>query len=142
MFYVDTSVLVAYYCPEPLSEKSETFLVTHGRPAISNLTEVEVFSAIARKIREGGMNRKDAIRVTTKFLSHLDNQIYERYPIEPQHYRLARDWLGQFTLALRSLDALHLAVASSEGATLVTADKTLAKSAGLLAVDTILLREH
>ena len=23
MFYIDTSVIVAYYCPEPLSEKAE-----------------------------------------------------------------------------------------------------------------------
>ena len=27
MFYIDTSVLVAYYCPEPLSEKVEEILL-------------------------------------------------------------------------------------------------------------------
>ena len=51
MFYVDTSVIVAYYCTEPLSEKAEDFVTTHARPAISNLTELELFSAISRKIR-------------------------------------------------------------------------------------------
>jgi len=29
MVYIDTSVLVAYYCPEPLSEKVERFLISY-----------------------------------------------------------------------------------------------------------------
>jgi len=41
--------------------------------------------------------------------------------------------------SLRSLDAIHLAIASSEGATLVTADEVLATSGELLAVDVTLL---
>ncbi|NWF56378.1 MAG: PIN domain-containing protein [Syntrophaceae bacterium] len=43
MVYVDTSVIVAYYCPEPLSEAAEAFLTAHSRPAISSLTELEFF---------------------------------------------------------------------------------------------------
>ena len=41
MIYADTSVLVAYYCPEPLSEKAEALLTTHEQPVISALAEVE-----------------------------------------------------------------------------------------------------
>ncbi|TSA09638.1 MAG: PIN domain-containing protein [Deltaproteobacteria bacterium] len=59
--------------------------------------------------------------------------------VEPLHYRLARDWMGQFNTSLRTLDALHLAVASSEGLTLVTADEGLAKAAKALAVNALLL---
>lgn len=139
MFYMDTTVIVAYYCPEPLSEKAEAFVTTHARPAISSLTELELFSAISRKIREGGLDRKDGSRIIAKFLSHLDDLFYAKLPIEPHHYRLARDWIGQFTTSLKSLDAIHLAVASSEGATLITADEGLAKSAASLAVDAVLL---
>ena len=139
MFYVDTSVIVAYYCPEALSEKAEAFIITHTRPGISLLTELELFSAISRKIREGSMDRKDGSRIIAKFLSHLDDLFYTRLSIEPHHYRLARDWIGQFTISLRSLDAIHLAIASSEGATLITADEGLAKSAESFAVENILL---
>lgn len=139
MFYIDTSVLAAYYCPEPLSEKVEEFLIDHPPPAISLLTEVELFSAISRKVREGGLHRTDASRITVKFLAHLDGTFYTRLYIEPLHYRLARDWMGQFDTSLRTLDALHLAVASSEGLTLVTADEGLAKAAKALAVDALLL---
>ena len=139
MFYVDTTVLVAYYCPEPLSEKVEAFITAHTRPALSNLSELELFSAISRKIREGGLDRADGSRIVAKFLAHLDDLFYTKLIIEPHHYRLDRDWIGQFTTSLRSLDAIHLAVASSEGATLITADEGLAKSAVSLAVDAVLL---
>ena len=139
MFYMDTSVLVAYYCPEPLSEKSEKFLTTHTHPAISSLTELEFFSAVSRKIREGEMEHSDGIKVTAKFLSHLDDFFYTILPVEVHHYRLARDWIGQFSTSLRSLDAVHLAIASLERLTLVTADKGLFQSAESLAVDVLLL---
>lgn len=139
MFYVDTSVIVAYYCPEALSRNAETFITTHVRPAISNLTELELFSAISRKIRDGSMDHKDGNRVIAKFLAHLDGLFYARILIELHHYRLARDYIGQFTTSLRSLDAIHLAIASSEGATLVTADEGFARSAESFAVDVILL---
>lgn len=140
MFYVDTSIIVAYYCPEPLSEKAEEFITAHARPAISNLTELELFSAISRKIREGNMHREDGSRVISKFLAHLDDLFYARLLIESHHYTLARDWIGQFTSPLRSLDAIHLAIASSSGSTLITADEGLAKSAELLSVGVYLIK--
>ena len=137
--YIDTSVLAAYYCPEPLSEKAETFLTAHIQPAISSLTELELFSAISRKVREKGMDHKDAGRVTARFVAHVDNHYYTYLSIEAHHFRLARDWIGMFKLNLRSLDALHLAVSSSEGLTLVAADKGLFKSAKTLDLDSIYL---
>lgn len=51
MFYLDTSVLVAYYCPEPLSEQVQNFLSQNIKPAVSFLTQVELFSAVAKKVR-------------------------------------------------------------------------------------------
>ncbi len=139
MFYIHTSVIVAYYYPEPLSEKAEAFLMTHIRPAISTLTEVEMFSALSRKIREGGLSRKDAGRIIAKFLSHVDGHFYTHLFIESHHYRLARDWIGLFNTSLKTLDALHLATAHVEGLSFVTADQELAKSARFLAVDVVLL---
>ena len=38
------------------------------------------------------------------------------------HYHLAREWISRFTTPLRTLDALHLAVASQNNIRLVTAD--------------------
>jgi len=53
MYYIDTSVLAAYYCPEPLSDKAEEFILASGTPVITDLTRLELFSAISRKVREG-----------------------------------------------------------------------------------------
>jgi len=139
MFYIDTSVVAAYYCPEPLSEKAEDFFTSHMQPAISSLTEVELFSAIARKISEGSLDRSDASRITAKFLSHVDGSFYTLLPVLPNHYRLARDWIGQFHVPLKTLDALHLSLTSSAGRTIVTSDRQIAIAAERLAVDVLLL---
>jgi predicted nucleic acid-binding protein len=140
MVYIDTSVLVAYYSPEPLSEKAEAFLTGQERVAISNLTELELFSALSRKVREGGLDKADAGKVAARFFSHVDGYFFECLTVEPQHFRLARDWVGLFNSGLRSLDALHLAIAASAGVPLVTADLGLAKSARSLGVEAILLK--
>ena len=137
--YVDTSVLVAYYCLEPLSEKAESFLLDQSRPAVSDLTQVEVLSALSRKVRERELPRKEAVRVAGKFLAHLNEGFYSCLPVESRHYSLARDWVSLFRLNLRTLDGLHLAVASSEGLTLVTSDRGLYKSARSRSLDAFFL---
>jgi len=139
MVYIDTSVLVAYYCPERLSEKAEELLMGFVRPAISSLTEVEFFSAVSGKVRRKEINLEDAGRVVARFLAHRDADHYTYIPVERHHYRLARDWIGMFKMELRTLDAIHLAVASSEGLTLLTSDQGLFNSARALAQDANLL---
>ncbi len=140
MAYVDTSVLVAYYCPEPLSEKAEAFLTAHVQPVISALTEIELFSAVSKKVRTKEMKRKDAGRVVARFLGDIENAYYTYLPVEAIHYRLARDWIGMFNIPLRTLDALHLAIASSESLEIATADPGLFKSAKALSLDAIFLQ--
>ena len=139
MFYLDTSILVAYYCPEALSKTVEAFLAAHDDLAVSPLVELELSSAVARKVRERGLESKDGTRIVSKFLSHLRNGFYASIPLETHHFRLARDWIGQFKTPLRTFDALHLAVSSGEGATLVTSDRGLLKSAKTFSVDALLL---
>lgn len=134
-------MIVVYYYPEPLSEKAKAFLKAHGHPAISILTEVEMFSALSRKIREGGLSRKDAASIIAKFLSHVDGHFYTHLFVEPHHYRLARDWIGVFHTNLKTLDALHLAIAHVEGLTFVTADQGLAESAKVFALDVVMLKK-
>jgi predicted nucleic acid-binding protein len=134
LFYVDTSVLAAYYCPEPLSERAEVFLKAAGRPVISNLVEVELFSALSRKVREGALDAADAKRILARFLSQLNDGIFETCSLESHHFTLAREWLGLFTSPLRTLDALHLSIVSQNDLTIVTSDRALSKAAVLLGV--------
>jgi len=139
MVYVDTSVLVAYYCPEPLSDKVEAYLTAHVQPLVSALTEIELFSAVSKKVRTKEMKRKDSGRVVARFLADMENGYYTYLPVEASCFRLARDWIGMFKLSLRTLDALHLAIASSQGFSIVTTDKSLSKSAKGLGLSIILL---
>ena len=134
MIYLDTSVVVAYYCPEPLSGQAERCIRAHVSPAISDLTEVEIRSALSRKVRLGELRVEDARKIASRFTVHIEDNLYRRLALERRHYELARDWLGRFDLTLRALDALHLAVAASEGLRLVTADEALARSAKALSV--------
>ena len=140
MAYLDTSVLVAYYCPEALSEAAEKMILADGQPAVSALTEVELVSALARKIRERELSRENANQVLTEFQSHLNQFLFKRIPLERDHYSVAFNWLAQFAVPLRTLDALHLAVAAQNNLELITADQRLLQSARKLGVRTRLLR--
>ena len=140
MAYLDTSVLVAYYCPEALSEAAEKMILADGQPAVSALTEVELVSALARKVRERELSRENANYVLAEFQSHLNQLLFKRIPVERDHYSVAFNWLAQFAIPLRSLDALHLAVAAQNNLELVTADNQLSQSARKLGVRTRLLQ--
>jgi uncharacterized protein len=127
--YIDTSVLAAYYCPEPLSLIAERTVRNLTSPAISELTLVELASAISKKVREKTLSRESAARVMAQFEAHLEDGYYEVLSVKARDYRLAKSWLGQLQGTLRTLDALHLAVAEGTGVSIVTADRRLAAEA-------------
>jgi predicted nucleic acid-binding protein len=129
MAYVDTSVLVAYYCPEPLSAAAEEAIRGADSPAVSLLTEVEFCSALARKVRTRELDSEAAGRLLSIFRLHLEERRYRIVPVEAKEYVLACDWIARFSTPLRAVDALHLATAFSKGLRLITADKNLARSA-------------
>ena len=130
--YLDTSVVVAYYCPEPLSQAAERMIRRDSTPAISDLVEVEFFSTVARKVRAREMSAADARRSGERFTAHLQAGFYGRVALQRRHYETARDWLAEMRLPLRALDALHLAVASEEKLRLATSDRDMFGSARVL----------
>lgn len=134
MIYVDTSVLVPYYFPEPLSGRVQRFLRETPEIALSDLGEVEFFSAVARKVRERELTREDARRVAAVFIGHLEGGAYIRLELDRATYLTARGWIGGFDIPLRALDALHLAVAATRALPIATADAAQARSATSLGV--------
>jgi uncharacterized protein len=138
--YLDTSILVPAYCREPLSTKVDVLLQQSSSLTISNLTEVEFYSALSRKVRQQQLTVDEAQQLTADFRADLAAGIYHRLPIEAIHYQTAETWISQFNTVLRTLDALHLATASTAQIRLVTGDIGLAQSAQILgiAVDLIL----
>jgi predicted nucleic acid-binding protein len=140
LIYLDTSVLVALYVPEELSARAERLVRAAREPMLSELGILEFFSAISRKVRAGELGAADGRRITAKLLAHVEEGVYSRIPFEPSHYRLAREWIGQFTLPLRSLDALHLALSSTAKTRIATADRMLATSARRIGIPAVTLR--
>lgn len=126
MTYIDTSVLVAYYCPESLSAKAEKAILTSKVPTVSVLTEVELCSAVAKKVRSGDLLHMDGAKILALFRTHMKDRRFGSLALDTEHYRIASDWLGQLRWSLRTLDALHLALAASRQATLLTADIDMA----------------
>ena len=127
--YIDTDVLTAYYCPEPMSAVVERQLTALNHPVISTLTEVEFCSVIAKKVRQREIKRVHAERLLAQFLIHRDSGFYSVVPLQTEHFRLARDWLATLSTTLRTQDALHLAVAVVAKLPLMTADRSFASAA-------------
>lgn len=134
MLVLDTSVIVAYYIPEANSRRVQRLFSSATPLAISPLTEVEFASAIARLVRMDAITTSDGRRVFEEFQSHIEQKFYAFFPLTPDVYELARDWIGSFETALRTLDALQLAVAHANDVPFMTADKALAKAARQLGV--------
>lgn len=122
-------MVVACYCPEPLSQAAEKAVAGSRSPAISALTEVEFCSALSIKTRTGTLDVGSAGRIMSLFRSHLRDNRYRILAVGAREFALACEWIGRFSVPLRSVDALHLAVAFANNLTLVTADRTLAQSA-------------
>jgi predicted nucleic acid-binding protein len=82
MVFIDTSVIIAYYCPETLSDKIEDYLKNLSTPVISNLTELEFGSAISKKIRTKEISLSDAEKLQAFFQMHLNDDYYIKIPIQ------------------------------------------------------------
>ena len=134
MAYIDTSVLIAYYWPEALSEAAQAEIRRAKPPTVSALTEVEFRSALALKTRTGDMDEGLARQALSAFRLHRLEGVFRIVSIEAREYAMASEWIETFKSPLRTLDALHLAAASSNDLRLVTADKALAESAKLFGV--------
>ena len=126
MYYLDTSILAAYYCPEPLSQKVERIIMGTKLPGISSLTEIELASAISRKTREKNLSPEDGNRIFNQFQTHLKESLYRLISVENRHYQTAKNWILRFAVPLKTLDAIHLAIAAESDLTLLTADRPLA----------------
>lgn len=138
--YLDTSALLPYYRQEPASEAVEAFLRSQRRPVrVSRLVEVEFCSALARWVRMCEFDDAQAMLVEHAYLDDLRACRFELIPLPSQAYLQARDWLLGRTVALRTLDALHLAACRQAEAQLVTCDRLLHRSAERLGVASLLL---
>lgn len=139
MIYLDTSAIAPFYWPEALSPVIVNALRQESERVLSDLTVVELYSALSRRVRSGEITQSDAQQIVNQVQVHLQSNLYQKMSLSARHYQQAQVWLVQFNTPLRTLDALHLALASAQKCVLLTADIALAQSAEILQVPVRLL---
>ena len=131
LVYFDTSALAKWYLHEAHSEEVERYLQAHGSVAISSLTVAEMRSLLARRRRDREINADFEARVFATFREDIRRGHLHRHPISDGTFDAAVHLLTILPKqALRTLDALHLALAQEiQAATIATADRVMADAA-------------
>ncbi|MCZ7625708.1 MAG: hypothetical protein C3F12_05260 [Candidatus Methylomirabilota bacterium] len=130
--FVDTSALVKFYYPEPDSDRIEALLLRAERIYITNLTVVEMASALSKKVRMGDIQKEQETVVWNTFLDDLQTWQVELVTLNDRDYLKAADLIRELgrRYGLKTLDALQLSAAHSfHDAKFLCSDKTLTKTA-------------
>jgi predicted nucleic acid-binding protein len=138
--YLDASALAKLYVPEPESDRLDSFLRGRRDLLISELAITEVLSAVARRRREGILSSSHASEIRDAILADADSGSFIRVDLNPVTHRAAeRLLLHVESVALRTLDALHVALALQASAThVITYDARMRAAslhAGLKVID-------
>lgn len=133
--YLDSSVLVAALSNETASRDVRRWLQSSGaeRFAISGWTVTEVSSALARKVRVGEFDHAMRLEALANFRRLIST--YQIMDVIRLDFEKAADFIDREGSALKSGDALHLAVAVRSGCGLRTLDQGLAREGAALGHD-------
>ena len=130
--------MIAAVTPEDASDDAVAWLDHHASHdlAISDWTRVEIASALAMKIRVGHLDTGHRNAIQTVLDEWLEDTL-DVLPLERETFAEARWFIESSRRGLRSGDALHLALARSITAGLVTLDRTLAAEARDAGLDVV-----
>jgi uncharacterized protein len=139
MIYLDTSVLVSALTLEVYTARSRLWLSIQraGTLVISPWVGTEFMSAIGMKLRTKNITKSDHSTAHTAF-AKFEREYSELFTIHSRHFDAATEILSDHSLNLRAADALHLAIASDNGAALCTLDQTLFDAAKALGIDAVM----
>lgn len=134
--YIDTSALAKCYVREARSFDVLAWAEAAAPVAISGLTLVELRCLLARRRRAGQIDRSTERRALAEFELDLASRNWVLYPEWPGLYEAARQLIDLVPeVALRTLDALHLACARHYGCRLyATADRNQSEAAQALGI--------
>jgi len=131
MFYLDPSLVVAALTAETRTKQAQDWLAQHSAEGflLSAWTHVEVAAALDAKVRARQLEPDLRVEALAAYESIRAEQAAEILPAA-NHFRRAAAIAGDERAGLRGGDALHIAIAAEEDATLATMDQRQAQSAG------------
>jgi predicted nucleic acid-binding protein len=136
--YLDSSALAKIYLPESSSEELDRAIKGRRDLLLSDLAVTEVTSALARRRREGHLPGEAATRFHEALLEDLAAGFFNMVGLDPDTHREAERLLLSCSVSLRAADALHLAMATAEGAaSIITFDLRLAQAASEISLPTV-----
>jgi uncharacterized protein len=139
MVYLDTSVAVPLFVPEPATDRVATWFAGCSDAIVAGDWLVTEFaSALSLKERRREITTLQAQAVWSEFEEFCGTGL-RLAPVTRKAFTEAALMLRNATTGLRSGDSLHLAIALEVGvSSLVTADATLAANARLKGLPAIL----
>lgn len=131
MHYIDTSALLKWYLPERDSDAVSRWIETQTDIAFSRLAWLEFRCALARRVRAGTLDGHSADAALDSFRGDAADGVFTLLPLTDADALAADALMSEVSrTALRTLDALHLAVARSHHAAVIaTADRVMAQAA-------------
>lgn len=127
--YLDTSVVVAAITTEQRTPAVHAWLQQLTiKPVISDWVMAETPSALSMKVRSRVLTlaQRDAACAEFERLCAVSLRIV---PVHRENFLQAGRYAARTELNLRAGDALHLALAASEGLTIATLDRRMAAAA-------------
>lgn len=136
MIYLDTSVAVPLFVPEPrTADVTAWFSRLTEMPVSADWLLTEFDSAISIKVRSGELSEANAKTVRKEFEA-LTTSGLRLIPVSRAAFREGADLVKKHVHRLRAGDALHLAVAREIGAkSIATLDNVMSANAKKLKLD-------
>ncbi len=137
--YLDTSALAKAYTTEIGSADVDDYLGRGTTIFLSDLNRVELRSMLARRFRMGELNAVQEQAIWSQFQLDVADEYFEPVPMPASAWTIAAGLIDRVApVALRTLDALHVALASSlPDVTFVTADRAQRSAAQQLGLSTV-----
>lgn len=125
--YLDTSALAKWYLNEVCSDAFVEFLQSVNVAVISTLTRTEMRSLLARRRRMQELDSTLEAKIFATFHQDIKQGHLQLYPVDDVRFVDAEALIDQYPqYALRTLDALHLAVMRHYGVnSLASADRAM-----------------
>ncbi len=134
--YIDTSALAKWYLPEAGSDALAHWMQQQEDTCISSLTRTEFRCLLARRQRMQLLSGVQVQELYAIFQQDCQAGHLLLFPVTDQHIINAELMIESLpTVALRTLDALHLSIAHDISAkTLATADRIMAQAAAQIGI--------